>query len=116
MLHELEKELAQAQTMLMKKEVELEKQQLMATELEMAIQEAKQNKCKVECGALRAEIQKLKDCLEDAQQQQRLAGEAPASTNPTTLPARGARAAPSLSKATSLHCLTPNLPVISSLI
>lgn len=94
MLHELEKELAQVQTTLMKKDMELEKQQLMTTELEIAIQEAKQNKCKVECGAVRVEIQKLKDCLKDAQQQQRLAGEAPASTDPSTLPTHGARAAP----------------------
>lgn len=82
MLHKLEKELAQVQMTLMKKEMELEKQQLMTTELEIAMQEAKQNKCKVECGALRAEVQKLKDCVKDAQQQQRLAGEAPASTDP----------------------------------
>nr|XP_019612656.1 PREDICTED: polyamine-modulated factor 1-binding protein 1 isoform X1 [Rhinolophus sinicus] len=76
MLHELEKELAQVQTTLMKKDMELEKQQLMTTELEIAIQEAKQNnKCKVECGAVRVEIQKLKDCLKDAQQQQRLAAQ-----------------------------------------
>ncbi|XP_066100008.1 polyamine-modulated factor 1-binding protein 1 [Saccopteryx bilineata] len=73
--HELEKELAQVQTTLLKKEMELEKQQLMIAELEIASQEAKQDKCKVECGALRAEIQKLKGCLEDAQQQQRLAAQ-----------------------------------------
>ncbi|KAF0883862.1 PMFBP protein, partial [Crocuta crocuta] len=72
MLHELEKELAQVQNSLMKKEMELEKQQRMTTELEIAIQEVKQDKSRAECGALRAEIQKLKDCLEDAQQQQKL--------------------------------------------
>lgn len=60
----------------MKKEMELEKQQRMTTELESTIQEAKQDKSRAECGALRAEIQKLKDNLEDAQQQQKLAGEA----------------------------------------
>ncbi|GAB5582433.1 polyamine-modulated factor 1-binding protein 1 isoform X1 [Prionailurus iriomotensis] len=72
MLHELEKELAQVQNSLMKKEMELEKQQRMTTELEITIQEVKQDKFKAECGALQAEIQKLKDCLEDAQQQQKL--------------------------------------------
>lgn len=76
MVHELEKELAQVQSTLIKKEKELEKQQRMTTELEMAIQEAKQNKSKVDSGALRAEIQKLRDCLEDDKQQQKLAGEA----------------------------------------
>ncbi|KAM7059537.1 polyamine-modulated factor 1-binding protein 1 [Molossus nigricans] len=75
MLQELEKELTQVQTTLLKKEMELEKQQLMITELEIALQEVKQDKCKVECGALRAEIQTLKDFLEDAQQQQRLAAQ-----------------------------------------
>uniref|UniRef100_A0A8C9KE15 Polyamine modulated factor 1 binding protein 1 n=1 Tax=Panthera tigris altaica TaxID=74533 RepID=A0A8C9KE15_PANTA len=72
MLHELEKELAQVQNSLMKKEMELEKQQRMTTELEITIQEVKQDKSRAECGALQAEIQKLKDCLEDAQQQQKL--------------------------------------------
>ncbi|XP_005608435.1 polyamine-modulated factor 1-binding protein 1 isoform X3 [Equus przewalskii] len=75
MVHELEKELAQVQSTLIKKEKELEKQQRMTTELEMAIQEAKQNKSKVDSGALRAEIQKLRDCLEDAKQQQKLAAQ-----------------------------------------
>lgn len=77
MLHELERELAQVQNSLMRKEMELEKQQRMTTELEITLQEVKQDKSRAECGALRAEIQKLKDCLEDAQQQQKLAGEAP---------------------------------------
>ncbi|XP_044111750.1 polyamine-modulated factor 1-binding protein 1 [Neovison vison] len=77
MLHELEKELSQVQNSLMKKEMELEKQQRMTTELESTIQEVKQDKSRAECGALRAEIQKLKDNLEEAQQQQKLAGEAP---------------------------------------
>ncbi|XP_029781327.1 polyamine-modulated factor 1-binding protein 1 isoform X2 [Suricata suricatta] len=72
MLHEIEKELAQVQNSLMKKEMELEKQQRMTTELEITIQEVKQDKSRAECGALRAEIQKLNDCLEDAQQQQKL--------------------------------------------
>ena len=77
MLHELEKELAQVQNNLVKKEMELEKQQCMTNELEIAIQEERQDKCKAEYGHLRAEIKKLKECLEDAKQQQRLAGEAP---------------------------------------
>lgn len=93
MLHELEKELTQVQTTLLKKDMELEKQQLMTTELEIAIQEVNQDKSKEEYGALRAEIQRLKDHLEDAQQQQKLAGEGPASTVPTTLLTHGARAA-----------------------
>lgn len=94
MLHELEKELTQVQTTLLKKEMELEKQQLMTTELEIALQEVKQDKCKVECGTLRAEIQKLKDFLEGAQQQLILTGEAPASTVPITLLTHEASAAP----------------------
>ncbi|XP_047649210.1 polyamine-modulated factor 1-binding protein 1 [Phacochoerus africanus] len=76
MLHELEKEMSQVQNNLVKKEMELEKQQCVTSELELSIQEAKQDKCKAEYGHLRAEIKKLKDCLEDAEQQQRLAGEA----------------------------------------
>ncbi|OWK16293.1 hypothetical protein Celaphus_00004301, partial [Cervus elaphus hippelaphus] len=75
MLHELEKELAQVQNNLVKKEMELEKQQCVTNELEIAIQEERQDKCKVEYGHLRAEIKKLKDCLEDAKQQQRLAAQ-----------------------------------------
>ncbi|KAK2504540.1 hypothetical protein MC885_006075 [Smutsia gigantea] len=75
MLHELEKELAQVQNTLMKKEVELDKQQRMATELELTIQKAKQSNCKAECGAMRIELQKLQDCLQDAKQQQRLAAQ-----------------------------------------
>lgn len=114
MLHELEKELTRVQTALMKKEMELEKQQLMTTEREFAIQEAKQDNCKVECEALRAEVQKLKDSLEDVQQQKKLAGEAPASTVPATLPTRGARAAPfSLHMAAFLCLSTFSLPASS---
>uniref|UniRef100_G1L614 Polyamine modulated factor 1 binding protein 1 n=2 Tax=Ailuropoda melanoleuca TaxID=9646 RepID=G1L614_AILME len=75
MLHELEKELAQIQNSLVKKDVELEKQQRTTAELEITIQEAKQDKSRAECGALRAEIQKLKDSLDDAQQQQKLAAQ-----------------------------------------
>lgn len=96
MLHELEKELAQVQNSLMKKEMELEKQQRMTTELEITIQEVKQDKSRAECGALQAEIQKLKDCLEDAQQQQKLIGKAPAGSVPvpSTLQTHRARAVP----------------------
>uniref|UniRef100_A0A4X1SJD6 Polyamine modulated factor 1 binding protein 1 n=1 Tax=Sus scrofa TaxID=9823 RepID=A0A4X1SJD6_PIG len=75
MLHELEKEMSQVQNNLVKKEMELEKQQCVTSELELSIQEAKQDKCKAEYGHLRAEIKKLKDCLEDAEQQQRLAAQ-----------------------------------------
>uniref|UniRef100_A0A2K5PGI4 Polyamine modulated factor 1 binding protein 1 n=1 Tax=Cebus imitator TaxID=2715852 RepID=A0A2K5PGI4_CEBIM len=78
MLCELEKKLAQVQNCLLKKEKELEKQQCVTTELEMTIREAKQDKSKdVECEALQTEVQKLKNSLEEAKQQQRLAGEAP---------------------------------------
>nr|KAF6318829.1 polyamine modulated factor 1 binding protein 1 [Pipistrellus kuhlii] len=75
MLHELEKELTQVQTTLLKKEMEFEKQQLMTTELEMALQEVKQHTCEAECGALQAEVEKLKDFLENTQQQQRMAAQ-----------------------------------------
>lgn len=118
MLQELEKELTQVQTTLLKKEMELEKQQLMITELEIALQEVKQDKCKVECGALRAEIQTLKDFLEDAQQQQRLAGEAPASTVPTELQHRRLEQPLSLSKCpptSPLSHATSSLDLISHL-
>ncbi|CAK6436745.1 unnamed protein product [Pipistrellus nathusii] len=75
MLHELEKELTQVQTTLLKKEMEFEKQQLMTTELEMALREMKQHTCEAECGALQAEVEKLKDFLENTQQQQRMAAQ-----------------------------------------
>ncbi|XP_020028266.2 polyamine-modulated factor 1-binding protein 1 [Castor canadensis] len=75
MMHELEKKLTQVQNCLRKKEVELEKLQCMVTELEIAIKEARQDKCKVECEVLRAEIQQLKDCLEESEQQQLLAAQ-----------------------------------------
>lgn len=102
MLHELEKELAQVQNNLVKKEMELEKQQCMTNELEIAIQEERQDKCKAEYGHLRAEIKKLKECLEDAKQQQRLAGEAPGQALSPLPPTQWTRAVPS-----PLHCLTP---------
>lgn len=98
MLHELEKELAQVQNTLVKKEMELEKQQCMTNELEIAIQEERQDKCKVEYGHLRAEIKKLKDCLEDAKQQQRLAGEAPGKHCPHCLQPTGPEQSPPLSR------------------
>lgn len=97
MLHELEKELAQVQNNLVKKEMELEKQQCMTNELEIAIQEERQDKCKAEYGHLRAEIKKLKECLEDAKQQQRLAGEAPGQALAPLPPTPWS----------PLHCLTP---------
>lgn len=97
MLHELEKEMSQVQNNLVKKEMELEKQQCVTSELELSIQEAKQDKCKAEYGHLRAEIKKLKDCLEDAEQQQRLAGEAWASTVPTHFLHTGPGAGPVIS-------------------
>uniref|UniRef100_A0A2K6F663 Polyamine modulated factor 1 binding protein 1 n=1 Tax=Propithecus coquereli TaxID=379532 RepID=A0A2K6F663_PROCO len=75
MLHELEKKLTQVQNCLLRKEKELEKQQRMMTDLEVTVKDAKQDKSKVECGALRAEVQKLKESLEEAKQQQRLAAQ-----------------------------------------
>lgn len=111
MLHELEKELSQVQNSLMKKEMELEKQQRMTTELESTIQEVKQDKSRAECGALRAEIQKLKDNLEEAQQQQKLAGEAPSRrcSPPHFKPSLGARAVPPLSLNGHFLLLSPLL-------
>lgn len=76
MLHELERKLTQIQNNVMKKEMELEKQLARTTELEVTVKEAKQNNSKAECGALRAEVEKLKDSLEEAKQQQKLAGKA----------------------------------------
>uniref|UniRef100_A0A2K5E9W0 Polyamine modulated factor 1 binding protein 1 n=1 Tax=Aotus nancymaae TaxID=37293 RepID=A0A2K5E9W0_AOTNA len=76
MLCELEKKLAQVQNCLLKKEKELEKQQCMTTELEMIVKEAKQDKSKeVQCKALQTEVQKMKNSLEEAKQQQRLAAQ-----------------------------------------
>ncbi|XP_021570252.1 polyamine-modulated factor 1-binding protein 1 [Carlito syrichta] len=75
MLHELEKKLTQVQDSLTKKEKELEKQQCVTTELEMTVNEAKQDKSKEQCETLRVEVQKLKDSLEEAKQQQRLAAQ-----------------------------------------
>lgn len=95
MLQELEKDLAQVKNTLVKKEMELEKQQCMTRELEVAIQEERRDKCKAEYGHLGAEIKKLKDCLEDAKQQHRLAGEAPGQALSPHTPTHGARAAPS---------------------
>ncbi|XP_058530204.1 polyamine-modulated factor 1-binding protein 1 isoform X2 [Ochotona princeps] len=75
MLHELEKKLTQIQNNIMKKEMELEKQLARTAELEVTIKEAKQNNSKAECGALRAEAERLKDSLEEAKQQQKLAAQ-----------------------------------------
>lgn len=116
MLHELEKELTQVQTTLLKKEMEFEKQQLMTTELEMTLREMKQHTCEAECGALQAEVDKLKDFLENAQQQQMMAGEAPASAahhSPNTWgwsPPLSLHGHPPLPP----YFLTSSLPLISS--
>lgn len=116
MLHELEKELTQVQTTLLKKEMEFEKQQLMTTELEMALREMKQHTCEAECGALQAEVEKLKDFLENTQQQQRMAGEAPASAAHHTPNTWGWSPFLSLNGRPPLlpYSLTLNLPLISS--
>ncbi|XP_063103669.1 polyamine-modulated factor 1-binding protein 1 isoform X2 [Cavia porcellus] len=74
-LHELEKKLSQVQSYLRKKETELEKQQCMMKELEMKVKEEKQDGGKAECEVLQAEVQKGKDCLEEAKQQLRLAAQ-----------------------------------------
>ncbi|XP_061028405.1 polyamine-modulated factor 1-binding protein 1 [Eubalaena glacialis] len=89
MLHELEKDLAQVKNTLIKKEMELEKQQCMTSQLEIAIQEERQDKCKAECGHLGAEIKKLKDCLEDAKQQHRLAAQQAAQYKEEAILAKG---------------------------
>ncbi|XP_076989009.1 polyamine-modulated factor 1-binding protein 1 isoform X2 [Tamandua tetradactyla] len=75
MLHKLEKELAQVQSTLKKKELELGKWQPGAMELETPMREVHQNKYKMENGALRAEVQQLKDSLEEAKQQHRQAAQ-----------------------------------------
>ncbi|XP_049720715.1 polyamine-modulated factor 1-binding protein 1 [Elephas maximus indicus] len=67
-LHKLEKELAQNWDALKNKEMELQKQQLLATERKL---DANQDNCE----ALRAEFQKLKNSLEEAKQQQKLAAQ-----------------------------------------
>lgn len=74
-MHELEKRLAHAQNTLMEKEAELEKLQRATKDLEANLQEAKQGTSKVDCEALRAEVQKLKDTLEETKEQLKLAGE-----------------------------------------
>ncbi|XP_024591474.1 polyamine-modulated factor 1-binding protein 1 [Neophocaena asiaeorientalis asiaeorientalis] len=89
MLHELEKDLAQLKNTLVKKEMELEKQQCMTSELEIAIQEERRDKCKAEYGHLGAEIKKLKDCLEDAKQQHRLAAQQAAQYKEEAILAKG---------------------------
>ncbi|TEA38535.1 hypothetical protein DBR06_SOUSAS110447, partial [Sousa chinensis] len=89
MLQELEKDLAQVKNTLVKKEMELEKQQCMTRELEVAIQEERRDKCKAEYGHLGAEIKKLKDCLEDAKQQHRLAAQQAAQYKEEAILAKG---------------------------
>ncbi|KAG8518467.1 Polyamine-modulated factor 1-binding protein 1 [Galemys pyrenaicus] len=90
LLHQLEKELTQVQNNLMKKEMELEKKQQMAAELENAIQEVRQDKCKMaECAALRVENQNLKEYLEEAQQQQRMSAQQAAQYKEEAIIAQG---------------------------
>ncbi|XP_004842981.1 polyamine-modulated factor 1-binding protein 1 isoform X2 [Heterocephalus glaber] len=75
MLHELEKKLSHIQNYFRKKEMELESQQCITKELEMTRKEANKDESKVECEALKADVQKLTDSLEEAKQQQRLAAQ-----------------------------------------
>ncbi|XP_059939157.1 polyamine-modulated factor 1-binding protein 1 [Mesoplodon densirostris] len=88
MLHKLEKDLAQVKDSLVKKELELEKQQRMTSELEIAIQE-RQDKCKAKYRHLGAEIKKLKDCLKDAKQQHRMAAQQAAQYKEEAILAKG---------------------------
>ncbi|XP_012971050.2 polyamine-modulated factor 1-binding protein 1 isoform X2 [Mesocricetus auratus] len=72
-LHELEKKLAQVQNTLMEKELELEKLQRLTKDLEASLQEARlQDTYKAECEALRVEVQKLKETLEETKEQLKL--------------------------------------------
>uniref|UniRef100_A0A8D2DX54 Polyamine modulated factor 1 binding protein 1 n=1 Tax=Sciurus vulgaris TaxID=55149 RepID=A0A8D2DX54_SCIVU len=71
MLNELEKKLTQVQNSLLKKEVEMEEQHCLMRELEMTFKD----KARIEYGALRAEIEKLSDALEETKQQHRLAAQ-----------------------------------------
>ncbi|XP_048210695.1 polyamine-modulated factor 1-binding protein 1 [Perognathus longimembris pacificus] len=76
MLHELERKVSQVQGFLRKKELELEKNQSTLTEMEETLKEAKQDsKHKMECEALRAEVQKLQDLLDEAKQQHKVTGQ-----------------------------------------
>ncbi|KAM5262718.1 polyamine-modulated factor 1-binding protein 1 [Ctenodactylus gundi] len=75
MLHELEKKLSQGQNCLRKKELELERHKCRLVELEMTAKEDRQDKSKAECESLLAEVQKLKDSLEESREQQRLAAQ-----------------------------------------
>ncbi|XP_031197231.1 polyamine-modulated factor 1-binding protein 1 isoform X2 [Mastomys coucha] len=68
-LQELEKNLAQMQNTLREKEAELEKLQNTTKELDANLQEVRQSTSKIDSEALRAEIQKLKESLEEAREQ-----------------------------------------------
>ncbi|XP_051024850.1 polyamine-modulated factor 1-binding protein 1 [Acomys russatus] len=72
-LNELEKKLTQVQNTLMEKETELEKLQRGAKDFEANLHEARQEAAKTKCDALRVEIQTLKESLEEAKEQQKLA-------------------------------------------
>lgn len=65
----------QVQNSLREKEAELEKLQCTTKELDTSLQEARQSTSKIDCEALRAEIQKLKDSLEEAREQLKVSGE-----------------------------------------
>ena len=72
----------QVQNSLREKEAELEKLQCTTKELDTSLQEARQSTSKIDCEALRAEIQKLKDSLEEAREQLKVSGETQAHTAP----------------------------------
>lgn len=66
----------------MEKEMELEKLQRTTKDLDTSLQEAKQDTSKMDCEALRAEVQKLKESLDEAKEQLKLSGETQARTAP----------------------------------
>ncbi|KAL1784606.1 polyamine-modulated factor 1-binding protein 1 isoform X1 [Sigmodon hispidus] len=72
-LHELEKKLTEVQNTLMEKEKELETVQRTSKDLDTSLQEARQDTSKADCEVLRVEVQKLKESLEDAKQQLKIA-------------------------------------------
>lgn len=81
-LQELEKNLAQMQNTLREKEAELEKLQNTTKELDANLQEVRQSTSKIDSEALRAEIQKLKESLEEAREQLKVSGKTWAHTAP----------------------------------
>ncbi|XP_069882287.1 polyamine-modulated factor 1-binding protein 1 isoform X1 [Dipodomys merriami] len=75
-LHELERKVSQVQGLLRKKELELEKNQSTLRDMEETLKEARQDsKSKLECEALRAEVQNLTDLLEESKQHQKTTGQ-----------------------------------------